>query len=348
MEVCHMSKKKCPACGHNMGVTHAQYTQCPTNITRNTPTSPVALEEDPIDIGGEISSSQVSSAFSRFQILSDDSNNDYTSFGENLVEADGQLALFPTVVVQKQYLTPEETFDLLSRPEDEDGLIGKEYIPVLMCSDGSFEASYGSDSFGDHIQSNIRNFLENNNIGYEPDPNGTQNYPDFDLGLGERIIPFEVKSYNTKANPGYDLGKFSSTNERLLENPLAVLEEKYLIVQYKKLPESSGGYKIVGMSLTPFWQISGPTNTKEENTPILNHHKVNKCLRPGNSVCEHHVDFIERYFETQIQNTLNEDEKEDLRERRKTIIKKLEEQKRIIDLCYLEIEKTDNLITYTF
>lgn len=40
--------KKCTACGHTMGITHAQYTQCPKNAQRNlpTPASPVTLSEE--------------------------------------------------------------------------------------------------------------------------------------------------------------------------------------------------------------------------------------------------------------------------------------------------------------
>ena len=34
-----MGPRKCSACGHTMGVTHAQYTQCPANAAKNVPAS---------------------------------------------------------------------------------------------------------------------------------------------------------------------------------------------------------------------------------------------------------------------------------------------------------------------
>ena len=63
-----MVARKCSACGHTMGVTHAQYTQCPANIAKNTPTTTNVLVSSipTVDIQ-KMSHSSVGTAFALYE-----------------------------------------------------------------------------------------------------------------------------------------------------------------------------------------------------------------------------------------------------------------------------------------
>lgn len=67
-----MGSRKCSACGHTMGITHAQYTQCPANVAKSVPASVPILATTIVEDDNNLQKSSVSSAFNLFNKKSDD------------------------------------------------------------------------------------------------------------------------------------------------------------------------------------------------------------------------------------------------------------------------------------
>lgn len=132
------------------------------------------------------------------------------------------------------------------------------------------------DVVGNIIQEWLQGWLDKHNIEYAPSMN-TQMPPDFFLNKDDRTKNLlEVKAFNIKASPGFDIADFRVYQEEIINKP-HMLHVDYLIFGYEM--SSEGIVTIQKLWLKKVWEITRcmkdwPLNLQVKNNVV---HKI----RPG-------------------------------------------------------------------
>lgn len=131
------------------------------------------------------------------------------------------------------------------------------------------------DVVGNIMQEWLQGWFEKNNIEYKPNPN-SQMPPDFFLSDDETKDLLEVKAFNHKATPGFDIADFNAYSEEIIKKPY-MLDVDYLIFAYDM--SDNGIVTIKNMWLKKVWQLT----RRMENWPLnlqIKDNVVHK-IRPG-------------------------------------------------------------------
>lgn len=107
------------------------------------------------------------------------------------------------------------------------------------------------DSIGHMLQDWIEIWAMQSNIYIRPNPN-TQEFPDFYLSESNEDDLLEIKSFDYKANPNFDIANFDTYVRSLLLNPKK-LNAYYLIFGYSL---DDGKIKIEELWLKRIWELS--------------------------------------------------------------------------------------------
>ncbi|MBQ0158802.1 MAG: NgoBV family restriction endonuclease [Bacteroidales bacterium] len=109
------------------------------------------------------------------------------------------------------------------------------------------------DVVGNIIQEWLQGWLEKRGIAYAPSEN-TQMPPDFFLNPDNRTKDLlEVKAFNRKASPGFDIADFRMYEEEIIDKPY-MLHVDYLIFGYDM--SDDGIVTIKDLWLKKVWQIT--------------------------------------------------------------------------------------------
>ncbi len=129
-----------------------------------------------------------------------------------------------------------------------------------------------TDTVGITLQAWLKQLLIDNNI-YFSEPTNTQEFPDFFL---DNINPLqnmlEIKAFNYKATPAFDIANFESYCSSVKEKPYR-LDADYLIFGY--IMDETGNISIEKIWLRKIWQIAGtskkfPLKTQVKRDVIYN------------------------------------------------------------------------------
>ncbi len=113
------------------------------------------------------------------------------------------------------------------------------------------------DSVGNLLQEWLKAWLKQNNIFFEENKN-TQSFPDFYLNntnLKEGLL--EIKSFDWKRGPGFDLANFDSYCNSLLTDAYR-LDSDYLIFAYELIGSE---LSIKNVWLKKIWELACPSGT---------------------------------------------------------------------------------------
>ena len=174
--------------------------------------------------------------------------------------------------VTKLQLTSQEVFDRLI---NHDKLL--EQVGQIKFFFGDIDIIVKQkDVVGNIIQEWLEGWFKKNNVDFAPSEN-TQMPPDFFLNrndLTKNLL--EVKAFNIKASPGFDIADFRMYEEEIIDKPY-MLDVDYLIFGYQM---SNDGYvTIKKLWLKKVWEIT----RRMENWPINLQikQKVIHKIRPG-------------------------------------------------------------------
>ncbi len=133
------------------------------------------------------------------------------------------------------------------------------------------------DSIGHMLQDWIEVWALQNNIYIRPNPN-TQEFPDFYLSESNEDNLLEIKSFDYKASPNFDIANFDTYVRSLLVNPKK-LDAHYLVFGYSL---DSGKIKIEGLWLKRIWELS--TNSSSWDLKLQVKQDTIYNIRPVNFV----------------------------------------------------------------
>ena len=109
------------------------------------------------------------------------------------------------------------------------------------------------DVVGNIMQEWLQGWLDKNNIEYDVNEN-TQMPPDFFLNKTNKAVNLlEVKAFNRKASPGFDIADFRMYAEEIVEKPY-MLDVDYLIFGYDM--SKDGIVTIKDVWLKKVWSIT--------------------------------------------------------------------------------------------
>ena len=147
----------------------------------------------------------------------------------------------------------EEIFDLAV------GNIKGQKGVITITIGGIPKVSSSNDIIGNCIQEWIPQWLEDNGLEMKENPL-SQQFPDFIATLDDKEYAMEVKCWNGKNSPAFDLANFDGFYRAVYENP-KMLNAKYLIFSYEP---TRHGFKITNIFLKNIWEITSPSR----NYPI--------------------------------------------------------------------------------
>lgn len=114
------------------------------------------------------------------------------------------------------------------------------------------------DSVGNLLQEWLKAWMKKNTIDFIESVN-TQTFPDFLLNVDDHTQGLlEIKSFDYKRGPGFDLANFDSYCKSLT-NRAYRLDSDYLIFGY--LMDESGRIKIKDIWLKKIWELACPSGT---------------------------------------------------------------------------------------
>lgn len=114
---------------------------------------------------------------------------------------------------------------------------------------------HAKDSVGNLLQEWLKAWFQQNKIDFEENTN-SQSFPDFLLDKDDYTRGLlEVKSFDLKNGPGFDLANFDSYCNSLLDNAYR-LDSNYLILGYTM---KEGIITIENVWLKKIWEISRPS-----------------------------------------------------------------------------------------
>jgi len=107
------------------------------------------------------------------------------------------------------------------------------------------------DSVGHMLQDWLEAWATKNNTYLRANPS-TQEFPDFFLSSSNEDNLLEIKSFDFKASPNFDIANFDTYTRSLLDNPKKV-DADYLVFGYSL---TNGVLKIEGIWLKKIWELS--------------------------------------------------------------------------------------------
>jgi type II restriction enzyme len=133
------------------------------------------------------------------------------------------------------------------------------------------------DVVGNIMQEWLEGWLKQNKVEYSLNTN-TQMPPDFYLDKENKTIELlEVKAFNYKASPGFDIADFNAYQSEIIEKPY-MLNTKYLIFGYEM--QEDGFVIIKKLWLKNVWEICRrmdmwPLNLQVKDNVV---HKIRPCV----------------------------------------------------------------------
>lgn len=162
------------------------------------------------------------------------------------------------------------------------------------------------DVVGNIMQEWLQGWLEKKEIEFLPSEN-SQMPPDFYLNpddLTKNLL--EVKAFNRKASPGFDIADFRMYEEEIIDKPF-MLDVDYLIFGYEM--NNEGIVVIKDVWLKKVWEITRRMKDWPLNLQVKDHvvHKIRPAVwystsRVDYTVFENLEDFISAVEETVYQN----------------------------------------------
>lgn len=169
-------------------------------------------------------------------------------------------------------LTAKEVYEKLLR---EDGILALKGQIKFFLGDVSIIVRQ-RDVVGNIMQEWLEGWFKLHNIEYIPNPN-SQMPPDFFLDVKDRTKgQLEVKAFNIRATPGFDIADFNAYSEEIIEKPYS-LDTDYLIFGYDM--SEDGIVTIEKMWLKKVWQITRRMESWSINLQIKD--GVVHKIRPG-------------------------------------------------------------------
>ena len=162
------------------------------------------------------------------------------------------------------------------------------------------------DSIGHMLQDWVEAWAVENDIYIRPNPN-TQEFPDFYLSDSNENNLLEIKSFDFKASPNFDIANFDTYVRSLLEKPKK-LDAHYLVFGYSL---NKGEITVEGLWLKRIWELS--TNSSAWDLKLQVKQGTIYNIRPVNFISKrpniaqafnNRLEFLEA-----IQNVLNEYDK---------------------------------------
>ena len=171
----------------------------------------------------------------------------------------------------------------LTAQEIYDKLVNKEQI---MAQKGVIRFHLGDvsiivkrkDVVGNILQEWLEGWLTERNIDFLPNPN-TQMPPDVFLDVNDKTKErLEIKAFNIKSSPAFDIADFKAFVEELVEHPYH-LDTDFLIFGYV-MNQETGDVIVKNIWLKKIWEITKPMSTWPITVQFKNG-TVQK-MRPGN------------------------------------------------------------------
>lgn len=133
------------------------------------------------------------------------------------------------------------------------------------------------DSIGHMLQDLTEAWANKNDIYLRPNPS-TQEFPDFYLTESDQDDLLEVKAFDFKASPNFDIANFETYIYSLLKEPKK-LDASYLIFGYSLI---NGVVKVEELWLKNIWELS--TNSAEWGLKIQQKKGTIYNIRPVNFI----------------------------------------------------------------
>ncbi len=131
----------------------------------------------------------------------------------------------------------------------------KEKIGSVEIKLGNITAKYnGKDAIGDLLQEWLGEWMKSKNYYFRTKVN-TQEFPDFLLSESDTKDFLELKTFNAKASPAFDIANFDSYCTSLLTIPERI-EADYLIFSYKM---ENSELSIDNVWLKKVWEMASPS-----------------------------------------------------------------------------------------
>lgn len=195
-------------------------------------------------------------------------------------------------------VTAQQVYKMLK--DDLDALSGR----ITFGMAGANITIHRRDIVGNVLQEWLEGWLTTKGIDFDQNPN-TQMPPDIFLDPDNHKQGLvEVKSFNYKLKPGFDISDFKSFGRYLIENPYALYAD-YLIFGYE-MNDITGEITIKEVWLKKVWEIVGvsknwPITLQYKNGRV---HKIRPCTWYGLSPrsFKSKEDFLSAIEETMYQN----------------------------------------------
>lgn len=150
----------------------------------------------------------------------------------------------------------------------------KEKIGSIEIKLGNITAKYnGKDAIGDLLQEWLGEWMKSKNYYFRTKEN-TQEFPDFLLDTTDDKGLLEIKTFNAKATPAFDIANYNSYCKSLLKNPER-LDADYLILSYKM---ENAELSVDNVWLKKVWEIAGTSGANPIN--LQTKYKQPYNLRP--------------------------------------------------------------------
>lgn len=133
------------------------------------------------------------------------------------------------------------------------------------------------DAIGHMLQDWTEAWASQNNIYLRPNPS-TQEFPDFYLTESNQDNLLEVKAFDFKASPNFDIANFETYIYSLLREPKK-LDASYLVFGYSLI---NGVVKVEELWLKKIWELS--TNSAEWDLKIQQKKGTIYNIRPVNFI----------------------------------------------------------------
>lgn len=169
-------------------------------------------------------------------------------------------------------VSPRKVYDMLVKDDD---ITSKKGRISFTLSDVDIVVKQ-KDVVGNIIQEWLQGWFEKKKIEFDVGPN-PQMPPDFFLDKKDHTRDLlEVKAFNYKASPGFDIADFKMYAEEIVEKPY-MLDVDYLVFGYDM--SSDGVVTIKKVWLQKVWELLRPMKTWPLNLQIKK--KVVHKIRPG-------------------------------------------------------------------
>lgn len=201
--------------------------------------------------------------------------------------------------MEKQILTAQQVYEKLIQSGIK-STVGQ--ITFKMCD--LEVAVTTSDAVGSVMENWVKQWLENNNVAFDPNPD-TQKKPDLYLNPADHKHGLvEIKAFNGSRSPAFDIADFVGFSNELIERPY-LLEIECLVFAYV-MNVQSGEIKIKDIWLRYIWELANSSKIWPLHVQGSGDKAQIKKIRPGNwfskkakyKTFESKLDFLSAYEQT--------------------------------------------------